>query len=125
MPRPRVLVVTDDPETATAIRATLTAERYDVDTVRRAVDALRRFTEQHYDLLIASLWLPDLDGLDLYFVLRTRWPFAYPRVIFLLQAGTPSPPPAWGLTGPEAPVLPVPCTPEALRDIVRRALGAL
>ncbi len=123
MPRPRVLLVTDDPETAAAIRALLTAERYDVDTVRRAVDALRRFTEQHYDVLIASLRLPDLDGRDLYFVLRERWPFAYPRVIFLVEAGAPSLPPDWGLTGPVAPVLPVPCTPEALRDMVRRALG--
>jgi len=39
MARPWVLVVTDDPETAEAIRATLTAEGYDVDTAGRATDA--------------------------------------------------------------------------------------
>jgi DNA-binding response OmpR family regulator len=110
--------------TAAAIRATLIAE-HDVDTVRSGLDALRRFTEQHDDLLIASLWLPDLDGRDLYFVLRARWPFAYPRVTFLVPADAPRPPPAWGLTGPAAPVLPVPCAPGALRNMVRRALGVL
>jgi hypothetical protein len=36
---------------------------------------------------------------------------------------TSIPPPATGLTELGAPVLPVPCTPAALRDIVRRALG--
>lgn len=125
MPHPRVLVVSDDPEMNETIRATLTAERYDVDTVRRGADALERFSQQDYDLLISSVRLPDLGGPELYWALRTRWPSAYPRVIFLSHAGAPSPPPPRGLTGPEAPVLPVPFTSEALRDLVRRALGVL
>lgn len=125
MPRPRVLAVTDDAGTTEAIRATLTEEGYDVDTAGGAADALERFSQWHYDLLISSIRLPDLDGRDLYFALRERWPSAYPRVIFLVEAGAPIPPPAKGLTGPAAPVLPVPFTPEALRDMVRRALGVL
>lgn len=123
MPRPRVLAVTPAPEVAEAIRATVTAERYEVDTVVSAADALERFTQQHYDLLISSLRLPDHDGRDLYFALRARWPSDYPRVIFLVAEGEESLPPATGLTGPEAPVLPVPFTPAALRDLLRRALG--
>jgi DNA-binding response OmpR family regulator len=125
MPRPRVLLVTDDSEPAEAIRVTLTAEGYDLDTVGRAADAFERFSQAQYDLLLSSIQLPDLDGRDLYFALRERWPFAYPRVIFLVQAGAPIPPPASGLMGRAAPILRVPFTPEVLRGMVRRALGAL
>lgn len=125
MPRPRVLVVTDERETAEAIHATLTAERYDVDTVGLGEDALEQFAQWHYDLLISSIRLPDLDGRDLFFALRERWPFAYPRVIFLVRDGAPIPPRAGGLTGSGAPVLPVPFAPAALRDMARRALGVL
>ena len=125
MLRPRVLVVTDDAVAAEAIRATLMAEGYDVDTTSRSAEALGQFAQYPYDLLIASLRLPDGDGPGLYWGLRDRWPSAYPRVLFLLQAGDPIPPSGRGLAGPAAPVLPVPFTPEALREIVRRALGAL
>jgi two-component system NtrC family sensor kinase len=123
MPRPQVLVVTEDRETADTIRATLTAEGYDVDTAGRAADALERFAQQHYDLLISSVRLPDLGGRELYWALRTRWPSASPRVIFLVPAGAPILPPAGGLTELGARVLPLPFTPAALRDVVRRALG--
>lgn len=125
MPRPRVLVVTDRAEAAGAICATLTAEGCDVDTVSRGEDAVGRYAQHHYHLLIAGIQLPDLDGRDLYFILRARWPSASPRVIFLVPAGAPIPPPAAGLTTPVAPVLPTPFAPEALRDIARRALGML
>ena len=125
MPRPRVLVVTDDPETTELVRATLTAEQYDVDTAGRGADALERFSQQHYDLLISSARLPDVGGRELCWALRTRWPSASPRVIFLAQAGAPIQLLGWGLAGPDAPVLSMPFTSEALRELVRRALGGL
>lgn len=125
MPWPYVLVATDDVETAEAIRATLTAEGYEVHTVGHGADVLERFSQQHYDLLISSIQLPDRDGRDLYIALRARWPFAYPRVLFLVPVDAQIPPPARGLVGPEAPILRTPLTPEALRDVARRALGVL
>jgi DNA-binding response OmpR family regulator len=99
MPHPRVLVVTDDAETTELIRGTLTAERYDVDTAGRAADALERFTQQHYDLLISSVRLPDVGGRELYWALRTRWRSASPRIIFLIQTGAPIQPRAAGAHG--------------------------
>ena len=106
-------------------RATLTAEGYEVHTVGHGADVLERFSQQHYDLLISSIQLPDRDGRDLYIALRARWPFAYPRVLFLVPVNAQIPPPARGLVGPEAPILRTPLTPEALRDVARRALGVL
>jgi DNA-binding response OmpR family regulator len=123
MPRPRVLVVTEDTRTAELIRGTLTTERCDVDTVSRGAAAIGQFTQQHYDLLISNLRLPDLGGHEFYWALRTRWPAAFPRVVFLAHAGASIPPSALGLTALEAPVLLVPFTLAALRDVVRRALG--
>jgi len=125
MARPRVLVATDEVETAERIRVILAAEGCEVDTVGQAADALDQFTQYHYDLLITSLRLRDLDGPGLYWAFRARWPLAHPRVIFLVREGEDIPSSAKGLEGPEAPVLPVPFTPEWLRQIARRALGLL
>jgi DNA-binding response OmpR family regulator len=119
MPRPRVLVVTDDAPTAERIR-TILAEHYDVDTASRAAEAFDRFSRQHYDLMLTSIRLPDVDGPRLYWSLRERWPSGYPRVIFLVPASTPTP---GDLTGSEVAVLPVPVAPDVLREMVRHALG--
>lgn len=120
MPRPRILVVTDDSETAERIRTILAPEHYDVDTASRAAEAFERFGQQHYDLMLTSIRLPDADGPGLYWALRERWPSAYPRVIFLVPSDMSIP---GDLTGSEVAVLPVPFAVEPLREMVRHALG--
>ena len=66
---PRLLVVEDDQSIAEPLRAGLTREGYDVDSVHTAAEALERPAS---DLVLLDLGLPDMDGRDLCRVLRQR-----------------------------------------------------
>ena len=66
----RVLVVDDDPQIARALRITLHAAGYDVVTAPDGRTALRRAADDHPDLLVLDLGLPDLDGAEVLAGLR-------------------------------------------------------
>jgi two-component system KDP operon response regulator KdpE len=66
----RVLVVDDDPQLSRALRITLHAAGYDVATAPDGRTGLRRAAEDHPDLLIVDLGLPDLDGTEVLAGLR-------------------------------------------------------
>ena len=71
----RILLVEDEPKMAELIRRVLVAERHVVDRVGDAVGALSLATAAEsvpYDVLVLDRMLPDLDGLDLLRMLRTR-----------------------------------------------------
>ena len=64
-PRPRVLVVDDEPGICDLLAKTLAIAEYDVDTASEPTIALDRLRGYEYDLLIADLKLPGMDGLTL------------------------------------------------------------
>jgi two-component system KDP operon response regulator KdpE len=66
----RVLVVDDDPQLTRALRITLHAAGYDVLTAPDGRTALTRAAEDHPELVILDLGLPDLDGTDVLAGLR-------------------------------------------------------
>jgi two-component system OmpR family response regulator len=71
----RILLVEDEPKMAELIRRVLVAERHVVDRAGDAVGALSLATAPAsvpYDVLVLDRMLPDLDGLDLLRLLRTR-----------------------------------------------------
>ncbi len=69
----RILVVEDEPRMGDLIRRVLVAERHVVDVARDAVGGLALATgEMPYDVLVLDRMLPDLDGLELLRLLRTR-----------------------------------------------------
>ena len=75
MPSMRILLVEDEPKMAELIRRVLVAERNVVDRAGDAVAALGLATAPEavpYDVLVLDRMLPDLDGLDLLRLLRTR-----------------------------------------------------
>src|ERR671923_2393503 len=57
-----VLVVEDDHAVRTAMTGALRDAGYVVQPVGTAFDALRAVSEDHVDLVVLDLWLPDLDG---------------------------------------------------------------
>jgi excisionase family DNA binding protein len=63
--RPRVLVVDDEPGIRDLLAKTLAIAEYDVDTAPDSTTALDRIRGFEYDLLIADLKLPGMDGLTL------------------------------------------------------------
>ena len=66
----RVLVVDDDPQIARALRITLHAAGYDVLTAPDGKTALRRAADEHPDVVVLDLGLPDLDGTEVLAGLR-------------------------------------------------------
>jgi excisionase family DNA binding protein len=62
---PRVLVVDDEASIRELLSKTLALAEYDVDTARDGRAAIERLRLGHYDLLIADLKMPGVDGLSL------------------------------------------------------------
>ena len=67
-----VLVVDDDPHLLKALRITLQAHGYAVDTAADGGTALRAASSRPPDVMVLDLGLPDLDGADVLRELR-RW----------------------------------------------------
>jgi two-component system, OmpR family, response regulator len=61
-PRPRVLVVDDEPEIRDFLVRALVADGYAVDSGTNSADGLREAMARHYDLVILDLVMPGGDG---------------------------------------------------------------
>lgn len=62
--RPRILVVDDEPSIRDLLAKTLALAEYEVDVASDGRTALERIRQGTYDLLIADLKMPGIDGLS-------------------------------------------------------------
>jgi DNA-binding NtrC family response regulator len=62
--QPKILLIEDDPSTASALQKVLAAEGYDVSHQPRGDSGLAEARQGSYDLVITDLKLPGLDGLQ-------------------------------------------------------------
>ncbi len=69
---PRILLVDDEEPIQTLLSFPLQRDGYDVVTVADGRDALARFSEQHFDLVVLDLMLPKMDGLEVCRRLRSQ-----------------------------------------------------
>jgi PAS domain S-box-containing protein len=79
--RGRVLIVDDEQALAKALARQL-AERWDVDTVSTARDALAELSVHRYDVVACDLRMPDQSGPAIYEAVRARSPRQASRFIF-------------------------------------------
>lgn len=63
--RPRVLVVDDEESIRKLLSKMLAMAEYDVETAPDGRAGIERLRQQHYDLLISDLKMPNVDGLAL------------------------------------------------------------
>ncbi len=61
---PHILVMEDDRGVAKGLEMTLTEEGYDVHVAGTGQLAMRALKEEHFDLLIADMRLPDVNGME-------------------------------------------------------------
>jgi CheY-like chemotaxis protein len=116
-----VLVVDDEPEILALLDEVLGREGYAVEVAASGREALARIDGRAFDLIISDVRMPDVDGRELYRLLRAGRPDLADRVLFLTGD-------TLGLTladlpglDPEA-LLEKPVTPAAIREAVRRHL---
>lgn len=117
-----ILVVDDEPEIGEMLCDILTEVGYRTRLARSGREALERLSEQHYDLILSDLRMPDLDGGGLYRTLRERWPELVDRLIFVtgdILGGTET----FELRQ-QVPVLEKPFKPEEIKRIVAQRLMA-
>jgi DNA-binding response OmpR family regulator len=69
---PRILLVDDEQPIQTLLSFPLQRDGYDVVTVADGREALVRFGEQHFDLVVLDLMLPRMDGLEVCRRLRAQ-----------------------------------------------------
>ncbi|MGC8624448.1 MAG: sigma-54-dependent transcriptional regulator [Phycisphaerae bacterium] len=116
--RGRILLAEDDPSVLEALTMALRNAGYDVLPARSGRDALRMLSAQ-VDLLIADLWMPQMDGLALLDETRKAVP-ALPAVIITGNATVPSAVRAMKLGAFD--YLLKPFTPPDLLEVVERAI---
>jgi two-component system response regulator YesN len=115
----RILVVDDEPSIGKALKMGLSSNEVEVDVAESGSTGVELGTRQHYDVLIADLCLPDIDGLEVIEKIRSCWP----EIVSIIITGNPS-----RLTSMEATnqgikgYLEKPLDMKSLRNAIKRGL---
>lgn len=86
MEQGRILVVDDEEPMRRLLADFLTQLQYEVVTAADGMEALQKFAEGEFDLVISDRVMPKMDGLSLLQEVKAR----DPQVIFLMITGYPS-----------------------------------
>lgn len=114
----RILVVDDEAMVTTSCRRILAAEGDEVETSGSGQEGLNLALSEHFDLVMADLKMPDLDGMELVRTLRRQRPET--AIIIITGYGTvPSAVEAAKLGVSD--YIEKPFTPEQIREAVIRA----
>lgn len=82
----RILIAEDSDEVRAFVARALSSEGHLVDTVRDGVQALEALAEETYDLVIADIVMPELDGISLALKIAKE----QPNLPILLMTGYPA-----------------------------------
>jgi len=115
----RILIVDDEPNVRLSYRVTLETEGLAVREADSATRALAQFANEHFDMAILDMRMPEMDGLDLLAEMRRRG-LKTPTVIITAYGDIPHAVRAMQLGAID--FLQKPLTPEALRNLVAEIL---
>jgi DNA-binding response OmpR family regulator len=122
MPGRLVLVLDPDPAIRQSLIDVLSLEGHEVDGAGDADSALLILDQRRYDLVVADLRLPDLEGPRLLAALGERFGEDLPSLIFVTSA-TFDPHYGGFLADLRAPVMVKPLKPGRVLDLVGKVLG--
>lgn len=83
----KVLAVDDHPVNRRLLQALLRRWRIEPVLAQDAEEALALLEQNVFDLLLVDVQMPDMDGLELTRVVRTRWPDSGMRIVALTSLG--------------------------------------
>src|SRR5262245_39223157 len=83
--RTRILVVEDSPPFLKVVSELLQAEGYEVIVRTTGAEAISAFSEEHPDLVLLDLGLPDIDGLEVCYAMKQH-PFAHHIPVLVMSA---------------------------------------
>jgi DNA-binding NtrC family response regulator len=81
----RILVVDDEPSIGKALTLGLSSKELEVDVAENGRTGVRLGSRKHYDVLIADLCLPDIDGLEVIRRIKSH----SPEIIAIVITGNP------------------------------------
>lgn len=91
--KPRVLVVDDEEIVCTSVRRILGKRDIEVDTAMKADEAMEKLANEHFNLVIMDLMMPEMNGIELMHSIRKKdmdVPFlmitGYPTIKTAMQA---------------------------------------
>jgi CheY-like chemotaxis protein len=122
-PPVKILLIDDEPGFVSGLAGLLRRDGYTVDTAGNGQCALEQLQQQHYDLLLCDLRMPQLSGSDFYDIVLRQYPSLRQRVIFLTGDTLGAESTAF-LQQCDQPWLPKPCNAAAVRSAIQQALHA-
>lgn len=119
--RKTALVVEDEPLISRVCQKTLMRDGFEVDIAVNGLIAKQMVNDKSYDLCLADIRTPAMNGIELYAYLEKEYPELASRVIFttgdVLSGNIDT-----FLREVNRPFLPKPFTPNELRRVVKEAL---
>ncbi len=116
----KILVVDDELPVCKSMASVLTDKNYLVDTALSGDEALKKNSQNHYDVIITDLMMPGLSGMDLLKTINEK----SPNTMIIMVTGYPSIKSAVESVKFGAfDYIPKPFTPNELRSLVSRALA--
>ena len=79
----RILIVDDDEMVLIALNELLRPEGYEVHTVSRGAEALKKLDQNGYDLLMLDVIMPEMDGFELCKKIREKENYRETPIVFL------------------------------------------
>lgn len=81
----KILVVDDEPSIRKGMKLGLSSKEIEIDSVETGAEGLVLGSQKSYDVIIADLCLPDIDGLDLVKKVRSH----FPEIVSIIITGNP------------------------------------
>lgn len=123
-PRPRLLIIDDDPRFLTAISRLLKSD-YRVSTEADSTKVLSRLQiEEPFDVVLCDMTMPDLGGPDVHRLVSETLPEYLPRMVFFTGGAVTAPAQAF-LRRPDVMHMSKYLSPAGLKEEVAKHLARL